>query len=169
MTQIFNKQQIEKAKLLQTTDTQICRIQQVLKMCAMANEAKASLFELKWNRMSFGLTMYGQSAKDKFVQSFSTEVMKVSKQIIQGVAKMFIKRSKMKHTIAFCQWRRDYKSKKIQIGKANKEQMSNMISANIEYFNQMNELSNQVLKDYSTESINYEQQKEFIFDINHLE
>lgn len=159
VTAIFNQAQRKKALGFHSTFLSIAEIQSHLKRCAMANEAKMSIFVTKWNRMCFRLTSYGQINKDQKIADFSTEVMKLNKAFVERVARLFVKRAKIRHTIAFCQWRRDFRKKQNKLSDKSISQMDGMIAANTAYFDRMNALSNDIVKQYSTQSLIYSKQR----------
>jgi len=123
---------------------------------------------VKWNRVAFKLTAYGFKNGDEMVANFSTKVSGVRKDIIMRVAKLFVKRAKIRHTAAWAQWRRGCSSARNKLSATSRDQLDDIILGSLAYLRKMHRLAEDVLSKYHENSPLGILQSETVFELDRL-
>jgi len=99
------------------------------------------------------------------LQRFGTEAFKIPNEVKQKVAKLFITRSKIRHTLAFCEWRRNFSQ---SLSEESRDQIDEMIESHKQYFTRTNKAAAMAVEQYQKKCSFVKEQSKFKLDVNHL-
>lgn len=90
--------------------------------------------------------------------------MLIDRNVVARVARLFVHRCRLRHIIAFCEWRRDFKSTKKKLSLESLAQIEEIIETNAAYLQRMNDMANDGIRQYCMESMELPEQNKFLLD-----
>lgn len=122
-----------------------------MKKVALLNRTKSDIFIQKWNKVYFKMTIHAQRVQDTDLQQLCKNISQIPKAVLLALSKFWVKRSKIRHSIAFCEWRRDFMS---NLSGQSLEELDEIIETKRKYIDDMNVMSKTVVKKYKKDNIN---------------
>lgn len=105
-----NSTQRHKINLFKSCFNNFIKMQKSVGKVTLANKTKAMIFIINWKKVWTKMFNYSLRCKDISLRELCDAISKIPEEIIDRLASFFVIRSKIRHSIAFCQWRRDFQS-----------------------------------------------------------